>query len=415
MSTVDTAAAAPTHRSGDRHDWKMLAALGITQTVGYGVLFYAFAVYLVPMAADLRTSTATITGALTLGILTAAGAALPVGRWLDRHGGRGLMTFGSILGTLALVGWSRVDSVAALYAVFAVIGVASAMVLYEPAFAVIVSVTSASRRAGALLAVTIVAGFASSIFIPLTGVLVATVGWRDSLLVLAVIHGAITIPLHALAVPNRRTAAAIDADSPADRESGRAALRAAVRDSGFWLLVVAFVTHGAAIVTVSVHLVAYLIELGHPPTLAAAVTGLLGVLSVTGRLVSTGLGRRWHTATVTAGVFAVQAAAVAALPWLGHDRVGAAVCVVLFGLGFGVATIARPALLADRYGTTGYATIAGALTLPVTLAKAAAPLAAAGLAVALGGYPAVMTTVAACCLIAVGCLWRLRTPTSPAR
>ena len=46
--------------------WPLLAALGATQTVGYGVLYYAFAVYLTPMASDLHASTATVTGALTL-------------------------------------------------------------------------------------------------------------------------------------------------------------------------------------------------------------------------------------------------------------------------------------------------------------------------------------------------------------
>jgi len=125
---------------------------------------------------------------------------------------------------------------------------------------------------------------------------------------------------------------------------------------------------------------------------------------VTGRLATTGLGRRWSTASVTAVVFAVQAAAMGTLPLLGNSRAGAAACVTLFGLGFGVATIARPALLADRYPTTGYASVAGALMLPITIAKASGPLAAAALYAATGGYPAVMLAVAALCLTAAGLL-----------
>jgi hypothetical protein len=82
---------------------------------------------------------------------------------------------------------------------------------------------------------------------------------------------------------------------------------------------------------------------------------------------------------VTAAAFGVQAAGAAALPYLGHSVAGAAACVIAFGLGFGVATIARPAILADRYGARRYATIAATMTLPITLAKAGAPVAAAAL------------------------------------
>jgi hypothetical protein len=39
----------------------IVRALAITQTVGYGTLYYAFAVFLVPMAADLQASTGAIT------------------------------------------------------------------------------------------------------------------------------------------------------------------------------------------------------------------------------------------------------------------------------------------------------------------------------------------------------------------
>jgi len=64
-------------------------------------------------------------------------------------------------------------------------------------------------------------------------------------------------------------------------------------------------------------------------------------------------------ARVTAVVFAVQAVGLIALPYLGRTTAGAAACVIAFGLGFGVGTIARPAIVADRYGTARYATITG--------------------------------------------------------
>lgn len=401
-----TVPAGTTGGDGPPDDWlagrarAIVAALAVSQTVGYGALYYSFAVLLTPLARELHTSTTTITGAFTAATLAGALAAVPVGRWLDRHGGRALMTAGSLAGTLLLAGMSQVDTVPALYAVWIGIGLASAMSLYEAAFAVIVSWQhTAGGRANALLAVTVVAGFASSIFLPLSGVLVQEYGWRTAIALLAVVHGVLTVPLHAAVVrrPPRPGTARTGVDQTAAR---RRVVRAAVRDRYFWVLTAAFVAHAAALSALTVHLVTYLVDLGHPTVFAATVAGLLGVLSVTGRLAVTGLQRRIRTTTVVAAVFAVQAISAASLPLTGHTTIGAIIGVTGFGLGFGVATIARPAVLAARYDTTGYATIAGLLTVPMTIAKAGAPLAAAVLHTAAGSYSAVVVATAIGCLIA---------------
>jgi hypothetical protein len=111
-------------------------------------------------------------------------------------------------------------------------------------------------------------------------------------------------------------------------------------------------------------------------------------------------------------VFVIQAAATAALSFTGRDTTAAVVGVIAFGLGFGVATIAKPVLLADRYDTRNYATIAGALVIPITIAKAAAPLAAAFLHTATGTYTAVFLTTSACSVIASAAVALVRTRSS---
>ncbi len=192
----------------------------------------------------------------------------------------------------------------------------------------------------------------------------------------------------------------------ADRVSGdqtRAAghLRRAVTDRGFWHLLTGFAAQGAAVAIIGVLLVTYLIRLGHPPVFAATVAGLLGVLSVTGRLVTTGLRRRLPISRITAAVFALQACGVAALPWIGATAAGAIGCVTVIGLGFGVATIARPAILADRYDTTAYASISATMAVPMNAVKATAPLGAAALAASSsGGYTTAMTVTAAILILA---------------
>jgi predicted MFS family arabinose efflux permease len=385
------------HRANFR-GWWCVAALQVTQTVGYGVLYYSFAVVLEPMATELNASTAAVTGALTCSILAGAVVAVPVGRWLDRHGGRALMTGGSLLATVLVVAWSRVENLVQLYAVLVGIGVTSGMVLYDAAFAVVVAWFDPATRARAILAVTVVGGFSSTIFMPLTGTFVDAYGWRTALLILAAIHGVITVPLHALALRRAPHQAKAIGPAPDDRDRGRA-VRAALRDQRFWWLAVAFVVHGAAMSAITVHLVGYLVHKGHPATFAASIAGLLGVLSVTGRLTITGIQRRLPTAAVVAIVFIIQALGALGLLAYGGDRIGAALAVTAFGIGFGVASLVKPTMLADRYGTTAFATIAGILAAPITLAKALAPLAAAGLLTA-GGYPLVLATIAAGCLTA---------------
>ncbi|GAA0458709.1 putative transporter, MFS family protein [Actinoplanes capillaceus] len=382
------------------HGWWIVATFAVTQTIGYGSLYYAFAVLLHPIAADLHTSPAAVTGAFTTAILAQAVAAVPVGRWLDRHGGRALMTAGALVGAGMMVAWAHARTVWHLYLIFAGLGVAMAMALYEAATAVLVSWFDAARRPRAILGMIVVAGFASTIFMPLTGWLTERNGWRATLLVLAGLYASIAVPLHLLVV--RRPPEAARGPRRARSRHRRTLVRAALRDRRFWWLVAAFVAHAAAMTTMTVHLVGYLVSRGHPATFAATVAGLLGVLSVTGRLLLTATAHRVRLHRIVAAVFALQAAAAFSLPLLAGTRLGAILAITAFGLGFGIASLTTPHLLADRYGTDAYASIAGTLAAFVTLAKAGAPLAAAFLLTASGDYRTVLLAIGSAGLLAVG-------------
>ena len=86
------------HRVGASRAWAIVGALSVTETVSYGILYYAFAAFLVPMQDGLGFSAAQLTGAFSLGILVSAVAGIGVGRYLDRRSPRGLMTAGSLAG-----------------------------------------------------------------------------------------------------------------------------------------------------------------------------------------------------------------------------------------------------------------------------------------------------------------------------
>ncbi len=121
------------------------------------------------------------------------------------------------------------------------------------------------------------------------------------------------MPLHRVVIRRPPTGpAAARRSTPSER---RTLVRAAIRDNRFWFLAIAFVAHSAAMSAMTVHLVGFLTSHGHPAPFAATVAGLLGVLSVTGRLVLTGAQRRIRLPAVVAAVFAVQAAAALAFRW----------------------------------------------------------------------------------------------------
>src|SRR5687767_16027864 len=118
------------------------------------------------MSEELGWSKATITGAFSVAQLVAGLAAIPAGRWMDRNGGRALMTLGSVFAAILLTAWSRVHSVVVFYVVWALLGVVSAAVLYEPAF-VVVTTWFRRDRARAFTVLTVIGGLSSIIFVPL--------------------------------------------------------------------------------------------------------------------------------------------------------------------------------------------------------------------------------------------------------
>ncbi|WP_157545664.1 MFS transporter [Hamadaea tsunoensis] len=368
-----------------------VGALAVTSLVGYGCLFYAYAVLLGPIARDLGISTTQASFSITLCTLGSAVCAVLVGRWIDIRGGRPLMAVGSVAAASLLYVASRVQNVVELYAVWAGIGVTWALVLYEPAFAVIVPRLPPERRGLALLVVTAVGGFASTVFLPLTGALVSDLGWRTALVWLAVILGVTTVPLHLLAIPRGPAGTrTVHKESPEDENRkaapGKGHISQTLRRPRFWLYAVAFTAHSSVITALGVQLVSILRELGHSTAVAATIAGLIGVLSVTGRLAITALARWTSPVRTVCALFGVQAVALGLLPYLGSTRTGAVCCVVTVGLGFGLATITRPALVAEHFGTARFGTVAGMLNTSIAIGTTTVPLGVAALHGLTGGY-----------------------------
>jgi MFS family permease len=174
--------------------WGIVGALSVTETVSWGILYYAFALFLIPMQRDLGFSAAELTGAFSVALLVSGAAGIAVGRFLDRHSPRALMTIGSAAGAALVLAWSQVHGLVAFYAIWVAIGLVMAAVLYEPAFTVLAKQFPATAdRRRAMTAMTLVAALASFIFMPLAQALIDAHGWRDALIALAVILAVVTL------------------------------------------------------------------------------------------------------------------------------------------------------------------------------------------------------------------------------
>jgi MFS family permease len=392
------------------YGWTIVWTLAVTETVSWGILFYAFSVFLVPMQQELGWSTPAITGAYSLALLVAMILSPLLGRWLDRAGARIPMTLGSVLGTLLLLGWSRVESLPAFYLIWAGIGVALTLTLYEPAFAV-ASTWFIHGRSRAMLALTTVAGFASTIFLPLAGWLTERFGWREALVALAVILGVVTIPAHALVLRRRPEDLGLLPDGELPGPEGTltspqegASLRRALRDPAYWWLNVGFFLGTAASVAIGLYLIPVLLERGEALALATIITGLIGAAQVAGRLLITALERRVPETVMAAAVFAAQAIALL-LILIPAGMAVMLLAVVLLGIGRGGTTLLRATLVADRYGRANFATISGIPAAAQMAARAIAPVGAGVLITWLGGYApmlVVLTLLAIASTLAMG-------------
>jgi cyanate permease len=401
-------------RAGTYHGWRIAWALAITQTVGYGVLFYAFSVFTLPMEAELGWSRAQTSGAYSLALLLSGLAAVPIGRWVDAHGARLLMAAGSLAGALLVLAWSFVSSLPALYLVQAGIGLVMAAVLYEVAFTVITT-WFRRDRIRAMLIVTLVAGLASTIFIPLATLLVEEFGWRAALRLLALILAVCTVPLHALVLRHHPRQLGLAADGMPGAAAGSKVVersmetRDALRSGVFWWLSAAFALDRITVVAIAAHIVPLLLERGYSPGLVAAAAGSIGLMQLGGRLLFAPAAGQTSLVVLTVITFGVRAVALAGLLLI-PGVAGLWTFAALFGLANGASTLARAGLVADVFGPAHYGSINGSIATLVAVVQTAAPLSVGALRDVSGSYgPALVILVIAALLAAVAVLQAGRT------
>ena len=380
---------------------RILITLSVTQVTSWGVLYYAFPVLSGQISVATGWSQPTLTAAFSAGLVVSGVAGVGVGRWIDRHGPRGVMTLGSVVAVLAVVAIAAAPTLPVFVGAWLVAGLAMAGVLYPPAFAALTR-WYGPRSIGALTALTLAGGFASTIFAPITAALVEHLDWRGAYLVLAGVLAMITIPAHAFGLRRpwpRLTESPAAAQRPARILSSRP----------FVMLAAALALAACASHAATVNLVPLLTERGIAIGIAALVLGLGGAGQVVGRLgyapLHRHLGVRSRTVAIMLGV-AVSTVLVAVVTGLA----GIVAAVIFAGVVRGLLTLVQATAVSERWGAAHYGRLTGVLLAPATLTAALAPWIGAALAAALGGYAAMFWVMGGLALVAAAAsVWSVPT------
>jgi MFS family permease len=356
--------------------WRLVPALGITQIISWGTLYYSIAVLGASMRAELGISSPALFGAYSLSLMIGAMVAPAVGRAIDRLGGRRVMSLGSIVAGVALLAIAHVHSVVALYASWGLAGVAMAMTMYDAAFATLSQHSGTSYRS-ALTALTLMGGLASTVFWPASLKGLEWYGWRDTMVFFALLQLFVCLPLHLAFVPRGMSATAT---GQAGTIHGDGTLVAKWRRIAFVGLACAFALNGFIVSVLTVHLISVLQRQGMTLQTAVWVGSFFGPMQVAGRVLEFSVGRRFASRTIGVLALGLLAVAICVLLALDGQVAVALLFAVLFGFSNGVVTIVRGTVPAELFGRLGYGRMLGNLAAPALVARAIAPLAYAPLA-----------------------------------
>ncbi|WP_271985105.1 MFS transporter [Pseudoclavibacter terrae] len=383
----------------------VLVTLCVTQLISWGTLYYTLPAVAAEVVADTGWSLVSVMAAFSAGLLVSAGVGLGSGGLLDRFGGRVVMAWSSALAAAGVLLVATANSFPAFVLAWVVIGVAQAGVLYQAAFTVL-GIRYGSSSGRPLLVVTLVAGLASTLYVPAATLLSEIVGWRGTYLVLGAFLAAVTIPLHALLLPRR---ARTSRPEPNNEQEGNPVV---VRTGRFMRLCLGVTLLSFSVYAVTLNLIPLLAARGIDARTAAMLLGLVGVGQVGGRILFTALNRIIPLTLRALLVGAVASLALGAFALTSGPFAVLALLALLAGAARGALTLVQATAVVERWGTARLGTLNGVFGAPITASIALAPVAGVALAAAVGSFPLAVALLAG--VAGIGALLVIEGPAGPA-
>ncbi|WP_439137043.1 MFS transporter [Roseicyclus sp.] len=374
--------------------WRDPAILSfmIAETVIWAAIFYSFPALVLEWQAEFGWSATQAMGAFSIALAMQGLAAPWVGRFIDR----GLAPFGMPLGAMGalagLVALTQISTLWQFYAVWTWLGLMMGFTLYDAAFSVVTRARGAHARAS-ITAITLAAGFASTLAYPLSAVMIETGGWRAAVWVLAGLVLILVLPLLWLGAKRLEMEAQTRNPKPAERPS--LAPSHIMRRPGFWPLAGGFALTALGSAILLAHLLPLMAALGVPTGLAILAAATIGPAQVAARILLMLAGARVSAWQVALGAFIMLSFAALAMGAAAVLPVLALVFAVAQGMGNGVISILRPVVTRDVMGEAGFGESAGAVARVSLFAFAIAPGLGAILADTAGYGAVIMLCVSA--------------------
>lgn len=376
--------AASSLRSGNRpyYGWVIVGVMFLAGALSMAMGTANFGLFIRPMGDDLGIGRATFGWAQTARQAASAFTSPWIGGVIDRYGARVLLACAAAISGLAVLTLSFVSEGWQLVALFAVMGVAG---MSGPG-ALVTSVPVAQwfvrSRAKAMSVMAIGVSAGAVVFIPVSQLLIESVGWRDAWRILAISGGGLIVPLSLVFLRRRPEDMGLLPDGARDPEEvitgspivsvtpvvveERSWTRAeALRTASFWRLVFVFSVVMLALSSVFVHRIPHFVDRGLDPDVVAFANATEAALSAVSVFAMGALASRIHVRFLGAGCFLLLAWAIL-LTILAHSNLMMIAAMLFFGSGAGGMMMLQSYLWADYYGRAHLGSIRG-VVMPITL------------------------------------------------
>ncbi|AWN54983.1 MFS transporter [Methylobacterium sp. 17Sr1-1] len=374
---------------------RAVAALSLTQIIGWGATFWLPAVTGPAMAGELGMALPLVMAGPTVMLVVMAAATWPLSGVFERVGARPVMIAGSALGAAGLLIMGSADGPALYFVSWVVIGLAGAGMLTTPAQIAVTEIAGgAARRALGLLV--LAGGLTSTIVWPLSGLLQDRWGWRATTLCYGVTMLLVCVPLHWATLARR----------PGTRSGAEAAGPAGIDRARFTLLALSFAANGFFTWGFALTFIILFEAAGLDHAAALAAASFIGIAQWAGRMVEVLGGRHWSGFTLGLVAYALFPLSFVVL-LLTRSFAGAMLFATLYGAASGIGAVTRATLPLQIFPAGAYARASARLAVPLNLSFAAAPPVFAALVTRAGPHAALWLALTIS-IVAVGLLVGLR-------
>ncbi len=373
--------------------WWMTIAGGLLCLWGYAYHAYGFSALFKPISEELGFSRATTSVAASIARFEGGVEAPVVGYMADRYGPRITVFIGVFIAGLGMNLMYFVDSLWSFILVWAVICGTGINIGLSMPLDVAITNWFVKKRGTAISIKWVFSGLSGVIGLPLIAWMISAHGWRAACVVGGVVLWVVGLPLvwffirphrpeyYGLLPDGAKRSLEDESDSlkagasyASEFGEQEFTAREAMRTAPFWMLIVAYMFHGALYPVMNIHCIPFLTDRGMDPLAAAATMSVYITASIPARFLGGALIDRISMPRMRyalAASFLLQCGGVTLFLFNQESVFVLYAFFVLYGIGMGAVMPMTPVLRARYFGRKSFGTIAGwsrALTIPVGVA-----------------------------------------------